>query len=160
MPEPEETEIAVETEGEPALSPDMEVDFEAAARAAADAVPEVEPEAAPAPSWADLLLDCLYLARASAALLIDGQGQVLASCGQWPPPGPETIGAKLVPAMDKALRTAPNRSVSVPIGALHLTAWRVEVAESTVTVGFVAEAPLKAEVRPAIDAEVRRGTPA
>jgi hypothetical protein len=28
-----------------------------------------------------------------------------------------------------------------------------------VTVGFVAEAPLKAEVRPAIDTEVKRGLP-
>ncbi|MCI0547774.1 MAG: hypothetical protein L0027_10875, partial [Candidatus Rokubacteria bacterium] len=94
------------------------------------------------------------------ALLIDGQGEVAAYCGDWPPPGVEAIAARLVPAMDKALRTAPTRSVSVPIGNLHLTAWRVPVAETLVTVGFVAEAPLKAEVRPAIDAEIKRGTPA
>ena len=59
--------------------------------------------------------------------------------------------------MDKALKAAPHRSVSVPIGNLHLTAWRVHGSDTMVTVGFVAEAPLKAEVRPAIDAEVKRG---
>ncbi len=157
-----EAETEVEVPSRLAASPDMEEDFEAAAKAAAEAVPEIEPDAeAPAPaSWADILQDCLYLARASGALLIDGQGEVAAYCGDWPPPGVEAIAARLVPAMDKALRAAPTRSVSVPIGNLHLTAWRVPVAETLVTVGFVAEAPLKAEVRPAIDAEVRRGTPA
>ena len=59
--------------------------------------------------------------------------------------------------MDKALKQAPHRSVSVPIGNLHLTAWRVHGSDTMVTVGFVAEAPLKAEVRPAIDTEVKRG---
>jgi hypothetical protein len=165
-PEPEETDIAVETEAEagpePAAAADMEIDFEAAARAAAEAVPDVEAEveAEPPPTWADILQDCLYLARASGALLIDAQGEVAASSGEWPAPGVEHIAARLVPAMDKALKQAPHRSVSVPIGNLHLTAWRVHGSDTMVTVGFVAEAPLKAEVRPAIDAEVRRGLPA
>jgi hypothetical protein len=169
-PEPEASDILLESEGELAgeaevALPDMDEDFEAAAKAAADAVPDavpdVEPEleAAP-PTWAELLQDCLYLARASGALLIDAQGEVVASCGDWPSPGVDHIAARLVPAMDKALKTAPTRSVSVPIGNLHLTAWRVNSSDSTVTVGFVAEAPLKAEVRPAIDAEIKRGFPA
>jgi hypothetical protein len=163
---PEETEIAAEdeteagAEAEPPIAPDMEEDFEAAARAAAEAVPDVEPVLEAAPTWADLLQDCLYLARASGALLIDAQGEVAAYCGEWPAPGVEHIAARLVPAMDKALKQAPNRSVSVPIGNLHLTAWRVHSNDSMMTVGFVAEQPLKAEVRPAIDAEVKRGFPA
>jgi hypothetical protein len=82
------------------------------------------------------------------------------SCGDWPQPGVEHIAARLVPAMDKALKQAPHRSVSVPIGTLHLTAWRVHSNDQTVTVGFVADAALKAEVRPAIDAEIKRGFPA
>jgi hypothetical protein len=150
--------------GESAV-PDMDEDFEAAAKAAADAVPDAVPDVEPeleaaAPTWAELLQDCLYLARASGALLIDAQGEVVASSGEWPSPGVDHIAARLVPAMDKALKTAPTRSVSVPIGNLHLTAWRVHSNDSTVTVGFVAEAPLKAEVRPAIDAEIKRGFPA
>ncbi len=145
---------------EPDATPDMDEDFEAAARAAADAVPDVETmvEEAPRP-WAEILQDCLYLARASGALLIDAQGEVAAWTGEWPAPGVEHIAARLVPAMDKALKQAPNRSVSVPIGSLHLTAWRVHASDTMVTVGFVAEAPLKAEVRPAIDTEVKRGFP-
>src|SRR5262249_61816559 len=128
-------------------------DFEAAAKAAADAVPDsvpdVEPELeAATPTWADLLQDCLYLARASGALLIDAQGEVVASCGEWPSPGVEHIAARLVPAMDKALKQAPHRSVSVPIGNLHLTAWRGHADGSTVTVGVVAAQPLKTAERP------------
>jgi len=177
-PEPEPgADIAIETDEEPEAeaelevpSGDVEVDFEAEARAAAEAaaaeiaepeveaVPEIEGDASP-PTWAEILQDCLYLARATGALLIDGQGQVVASGGDWPAPGVESIAARLVPAMDKALRTAPTRSVSVPIGTQHLTAWRVPVGESLMTIGFVADAPLKAEVRPAIDAEVKRGAP-
>src|SRR5262245_24491368 len=161
---PEESEFAVDGEAEVAAStdamPDMDVDFEAAARAAAEAVPDVEPEVEAPRSWADILQDCLYLARASGALLIDAQGEVAAHTGDWPSPGVEHIAARLVPAMDKALKAAPHRSVSVPIGNLHLTAWRVHGTDTMVTVGFVAESPLKAEVRPAIDTEVKRGMPA
>jgi hypothetical protein len=165
-----EVEDAIDAASEAVLSGDLDEDFESVAKAAAEAVPDVdepvepvEPvvEVAPPASWADILQDCLYLARGSAALLIDGQGQVAAHCGNWPAPGVEQIATRLIPAMDKALRTAPTRSVSVPmVGGLHLTAWRVLVTDTVVTVGFVADAPLKAEVRPAIDAEVKRGTPA
>lgn len=177
-PEPEpEADIAIEGEEEPAddvelevPSGDVDVDFEAEARAAAaaaaaaipdpevEAIPEIEGEAS-APTWAEIVMDCLYLARASGVLLIDSHGQVAATGGDWPAPGVESIAGRLVPAMDKALRGAPTRSVSVPIGTQHLTAWRVPVGDSLMTIGFVADAPLKAEVRPAIDAEVKRGTP-
>jgi hypothetical protein len=115
---------------------------------------------APPPSWSDILQDCLFLARARGALLIDPGGKVSASCGEWPPPGVDAIGARLVPAMEKALKNAPARSVSVPLGAQHLTAWRVQLPSGVLTVAFVAEAPLKPEIRPTIDAELMRGEPA
>jgi hypothetical protein len=147
-----------DTGAEADATPDMEEDFEAAARAAAESIPDVEAVVEEAPrSWGEILQDCLYLARGSGALLIDSRGEVAAWTGEWPAPGVEHIASRLVPAMDKALKQAPNRSVSVPIGSLHLTAWRVHGNDTMVTVGFVAEAPLKAEVRPAIDAEVKRG---
>ncbi|HSB62189.1 MAG TPA: hypothetical protein VLI67_10745 [Vicinamibacteria bacterium] len=123
-------------------------------------VTDFDEEKPAAPSWADILQDCLFLARAKGALLIGTQGRVTESCGDWPPPGVEAIGARLVPAMEKALKNAPGRAVSVPLGTLHLTAWRVPLPSGVVTVGFVADAPLRAEVRPTIDAELKRGEPA
>jgi hypothetical protein len=120
------------------------------------------------PSWSDILQDCLFLARAKGAVLISPEGKVTAFCGDWPiREGEKTsaaervdaIALRLVPAMDKALKGAPTRSVSVPLGAQHLTAWRVPLASGLVTVGFVAEGQLKPEVRPTIDAELKRGAP-
>jgi hypothetical protein len=117
-----------------------------------------EPPPPPAPpSWTEILQDCLFLARAQGGLLIDPQGHVVASCGEWPPPGVDAIAVRLVPAMDKALKDAPTRSVSVPLSGKHLTAWRVPVEGGLLTVGFAADAPLKPEVRPSIDAELKSG---
>jgi hypothetical protein len=60
--------------------------------------------------------------------------------------------------MDKALKDAPTRSVSVPLGGLHLTAWRVPTnAGGLMTVGFVADTPLRPDLRPSIDSELRKG---
>jgi hypothetical protein len=163
----------LETEREPDL-PDLEPDAETAPSAPpapeAEAEPELElvadlesamaeePPLPPAPpTWTEILQDCLFLARAGGALLINVQGQIAASCGDWPPPGVEAISARLVPAMDKALKDAPTRSVSVPLSGKHLTAWRVPVEGGLLTVGFIADAPLKPEVRPSIDGELKRG---
>ena len=123
-------------------------------------VGDFEEEKPTPPSWSDILQDCLFLARAKGALLIGPEGKVSAFCGDWPPPGVEAIAVRLVPAMEKALKGAPTRSVSVPLGAQHLTAWRVPLASGLVTVGFVADGQLKPEVRPTIDAELKRGAPA
>ncbi len=166
-PEPEsDTELEPDTRAEerhvPAPSEPPELDFPEAA-AAPRSEPELElvadfEEEKPAPpSWSEILQDCLFLARSRGALLISPAGQVAASCGEWPPPGVDAIAARLVPAMEKALKNAPARSVSVPLGGQHLTAWRVPLSRGLVTVGFVAEAPLKPEVRPTIDAELKRG---
>jgi hypothetical protein len=172
-PEPEielEVDTGVEDAGpllSAAGSADL-VDFDEGTNAAAQ--PEAEPdlelmgdfeeEKLAPPSWSDILQDCLFLARAKGALLISPEGKVTAFCGDWPSPGVEAIAVRLVPAMEKALKGAPTRSVSVPLGAQHLTAWRVPLAAGLVTVGFVAEGQLKPEVRPTIDAELKRGAPA
>jgi len=165
-PEPEsdielEPDMGSEEPPVPAASGPTELDF------AESAVPKPEPELElvadfeeekPAPpSWSEILQDCLFLARSKGALLISPAGQVAASCGDWPPPGVDAIATRLVPAMEKALKNAPARSVSVPLGGQHLTAWRVPLSRGLITVGFVAEAPLKPEVRPTIDAELKRG---
>lgn len=118
-----------------------------------------EPSVAAAPlSWPDVTRSCLVLAEAKGALLIAPEGKVIAVAGDWPPPGAEAIASRLVPAMDKALKDAPTRSVSVPLGGLHLTAWRVPVdSGGLMTVGFVADTPLRPDLRPGIDAELRKG---
>jgi hypothetical protein len=108
-------------------------------------------------TWPEVVATCLSLAEAKGALVINPEGRVVAVSGDWPPPGAEAIAARLVPAMDKALKDAPTRSVSVPLGGLHLTAWRAPMAQGLVTVGFVADAPLRPDLRPSIDAAVKQG---
>ena len=99
------------------------------------------------------------IAHARGAMLIDPAGQVLASNGFWPEPGPEPIATKLVAMMEKTLKDAPTRSVSAPVGAMHLTAWRVPLAEGLITVAFLGDTPLRAEARTPVDAEILRGAP-
>jgi hypothetical protein len=145
-----------DTAAPPESEPDLEL------------VGDFEEEKPAPPSWSEILQDCLFLARAKGALLISPEGTVTAFCGEWPvregekttaAERVEAIAVRLVPAMEKALKGAPTRSVSVPLGAQHLTAWRVPLSSGLVTVGFVAEGQLKPEVRPTIDAELKRGAP-
>jgi hypothetical protein len=105
----------------------------------------------------DPLATCVVLAGAYGGMLIDARGQVYAVHGEWPDPGPEVIASKLVPAMDRALAGAPMRSVSVPVGGRYVTAWRVKTAGGLVTVAFVAEAQLSADLRQPIDQQVQAG---
>jgi hypothetical protein len=126
-----------------------------------DPPPEPAPEdlfgEPPPPSWDDVIEACFQLSDASGAMLIDPAGQVFAARGEWPDPGAEAIAAKLVPMLDRTLRDAPTRSVSAPVAGRHLTAWRVPLAEGLVTVAFVGQAPLRAEIRPVIDEQIHRG---
>jgi hypothetical protein len=108
------------------------------------------------PSWDDVAETCLGLAGARGSMLVEASGQVLAARGDWPNPGPEAIATRLVTMMERALRDAPTRSVSAPLAGQHLTAWRVPLAESLLTAVFIGDAALKADVRPPIDAEIRR----
>jgi hypothetical protein len=109
------------------------------------------------PSWDDIVERCLGLSQARAAMLVDPAGQVFAADGDWPAPGPETIAGKLVSTMDRTLRDAPTRSISAPLAGQHLTAWRVPLTEGLVTVAFLGDAPVRTEIRPAIDTEIHRG---
>ena len=163
-PEPEseielEPDMGDEEPPVPPASEPSELDFAAGSKPEPELelVADFEEEKPAPPSWSEILQDCLFLARGKGALLISPAGQVAASCGDWPPPGVDAIATRLVPAMEKALKNAPARSVSVPLGNQHLTAWRVPLSRGLITVGFVADAPLKPEIRPTIDAELKRG---
>jgi hypothetical protein len=124
---------------------------------------EPEPERAPddlvappAPSWDDVTDSCLAQARAHAAMVVDPSGQVLAARGDWPEPGPEAIGGRLVSMMEKTLHDAPTRSVSAPLAGRHLTAWRVPASEGYYTIVFMGDAPLGADVRSPVDVEIKQ----
>jgi hypothetical protein len=114
-------------------------------------------DSTPPPSWDEVVEACLELAAARAAMIVDPSGQVLAAGGSWPDPGPEAIAGRLVAMMERTLRDAPTRSISAPLGGQHLTAWRIPLAEGLVTAAFIGDAPLRAEIRPTIDAEIHRG---
>ena len=114
-------------------------------------------EPPPPPSWDDVVERCRELAGAGGSMIIDPAGQVFAARGDWPDPGPDAIAGRLVAMMERTLKDAPTRSVSAPVGGQHLTAWRVPLAEGLVTAAFIADAPLRSEVRSAIDAEIHRG---
>jgi hypothetical protein len=118
---------------------------------------EVFDEGPPAPSWDDVVETCRDLAGATGAMIIDPAGQVFAARGEWPEPGPDAIAGRLVVMMERTLKDAPTRSVSAPVGGQHLTAWRVPIAEGLLTAAFIADAPLRADVRTAVDAEIHRG---
>jgi hypothetical protein len=109
------------------------------------------------PSWDEVVVACLDVSKARGAMLIDPAGQVFAARGEWPEPGPDAIAAKLVTTLNRTLRDAPTRSISAPLMGKHLTAWRVPLAEGLVTAAFIGDSPVRAEARPAIDAEIHRG---
>ncbi len=110
-------------------------------------------------SWEEVVENCMTITDSRGAMLVDPQGQVLATRGYWPEPGAEAIATRLVAMMQKTLKDAPTRSVSAPVGTLQLTAWRVPLADGLVTTAFLSEAPLRAELRTPVDAEILRGAP-
>jgi hypothetical protein len=114
----------------------------------------------PGPSWGDVVEGCMSLAHARGALLADATGELVAARGEWPDPGADAIASRLVAMMDRTLKDAPTRSVSAPVGGLHLTAWRVPVGDRLLTAAFIADSPVRAETRPSIDLEVQRGAAA
>ena len=118
---------------------------------------EIFDDAPAPPSWDDVVENCRGVAGATGAMIIDPAGQVFAARGDWPEPGPDAIAGRLVVMMERTLKDAPTRSVSAPVGGQHLTAWRVPIAEGLLTAAFIADAPLRSEVRAAIDAEIHRG---
>jgi hypothetical protein len=111
-------------------------------------------EVATPPSWDDVVVACLGLSQARGAMLVDPAGQVVAARGEWPEPGPDAIAAKLVATMERTLKDAPTRSISAPLMGRHLTAWRVPLPQGLVTAAFIGDSPVRAEARPAIDAEI------
>jgi hypothetical protein len=153
-PEPSLPEVEME---EPSLSPEEMVGEAQAESSPFDQMMEVEEEAPAPPLWDEIVEACRLQGQATGAMLVDPAGQVFAACGDWPAPGPEAIATKLVSMMEKTLKDAPTRSISAPLMGRHLTAWRVPLAEGLVTVAFVGSAPVRADARPAIDAEIHRG---
>ena len=126
---------------------------------APDDAPEEEElfeDITPGMSWGDVVESCMGIAQARGALLADATGQLVAARGAWPEPGAEAIASRLVAMMDRTLKDTPTRSVSAPVGGMHLTAWRVPAGERLLTAAFIADVPVRADARPTIDAEIQR----
>jgi hypothetical protein len=160
IPEPE-------AEAEPPAIADSSIEFDediADVAAAADETPEPEPEPPPPPppSWAELLDDAIYLARARCAVSIDGSGNVQEFRGDWPKNTLDKVAARLLRAMEQAPPPpSPGASqfVEIQLGSFWLTGLKVGAGAKAAVVGFLSQAPIKREVRPGIEAEVRRAIP-
>ncbi|HXY38463.1 MAG TPA: hypothetical protein VEQ10_02270 [Vicinamibacteria bacterium] len=142
----------------------MSVDVEEAESPAGGAPPAPQ-ESAPEeelfdtpspPSWDEIAENCMRMAGAHGAMLVDPRGQVFAARGDWPEPGPDAIAGRLVAMMDRALRDAPTRSVSAPVAGMHLTAWRIPTPGGLITTALVADEPVRAELRHVVDTEIHR----
>lgn len=168
-----DVDVDVDVDADAALSAEQMVADDLEQASALDQLTEPEPpspfdeglldepavvEEPAGPSWDEIVESCRGIAHANGAMLIDPAGQVFAARGDWPAPGPNAIATKLVTMMEKTLKDAPTRSISAPLGGMHLTAWRVPLQEGLVTVVLVGKAPVRADARPAIDGEIHRGT--
>jgi hypothetical protein len=142
---------------------------EPAAEAESVSFPELNPEPAEFEedlepvAWPQILEDCVYLARGRGAFVMNAKGQISEVTGPWPKPKIEPIGARLMKLMDEEERErakgAPPVTPTLQLGTFCLTGLRVTIAGQDLTVGLIAETPLPAEARPAVEAELRRGKP-
>jgi hypothetical protein len=151
QPLPEPPPIEVE-------EPPLEVG-EPAADAYADPLAGLTADEEPAPAmptWDEILRDCQFLARAQAAMLLDGASELLAAVGEWPAGRVEALKTRLIPAIDKAQKANPNEPLSVRLGNAVLTAWRVPVASDLLTVAFLADAPVPYDAFPGVQSTLRR----
>jgi hypothetical protein len=118
--------------------------------------PVLEPEpgeapsvGAPPPAWDIFLEDGLFLSRSRAGLVMDIDGNVLASRGDLSANAVQTVAARLLPVLDAA---GPDAShTTLKLGRFFATAVRLPGAQYIA--GFVGEEPIKPEVVPALQRE-------
>jgi hypothetical protein len=152
------------TEPAEAVMPDTSIEFdEDIAQVAAAAVAEAE-EPAPAegpPTWAEILDDAIYLAHARCALVMDGAGHVHESRGDWPKGTLEKVAARLLRGIEQAPAAGPETSqlVEIQLGSFWLTGLKATLGGRPAVVGFLSQAPIKRDVRPGLEAEIKRGSP-
>jgi hypothetical protein len=116
-----------------------------------------QPPATPAPTWAQILEDCLRLASSQGALLMDSQGGVLESCGEWPAAGAAAVAGKLQPIVEKKHQEAPGMPVPLRLGSRVLTAWRVAIGAGTLTVALLGDTAPPPAIRSQVDSQLRGG---
>jgi len=161
VPPPDVDAVPAPARGGVDVSVEVEDDEPGAAAAPPPGAPETPPEeelfdTPSPPSWEQVAENCMRVAGAHGAMLVDPRGQVFAARGDWPDPGPDAIAGRLVAMMDRALRDAPTRSVSAPVAGMHLTAWRIPTPGGLITTALVADEPVRAELRHVVDTEIHR----
>jgi hypothetical protein len=165
-PEPP-TEEGAEEPSAPVLaepSLDFDDDIAGVAAAAVGAIEEDQepPPPPPAPSWAEILDDVIYLAHARCALVMDASGQVHESRGDWPKNTLDKVAARLLRGIEQAPPPPDPKAtqlIEIQLGSFFLTGLRAVLEGSPVVVGFLSQAPVKRDVRPGIEAEIKRGLP-
>ena len=176
LEEPDDEQLGVVEDDEPALAPLAEpseaasslefdediAEIAAAAVAADEEALTAEPTPAePAPTWAEILDDAIYLAHARCALVMDGEGQIRESRGDWPKNTLDKVAARLLRGMEQTPATSADGTqiIEIQLGSFWLTGVKVILGDSPAIVGFLSPAPVKREARPGIEAEAKRGTP-
>jgi hypothetical protein len=155
-------EEASEEEDSPFAAAEIEFDEELTSAAVAAAEPEAPPAPEPSRPWGEILDDAIYLAHARCALVMDAAGNIGEFRGDWPKNTLDKVGARLLRGIEQAPSPpTPEASqlVEIQLGSFWLTGLKVLVSGKPVVVGFLSQAPIKREVRPGIEVEVRRGHP-
>lgn len=127
----------------------FEVEELGAEEVADAAVIDVSEEPAGPASWDPYLEDGLFLTRSRSALLIDGEGRVVASKGDLSANAVDTVAGRLFPAIQQTPLSAPF--ISLRLGRFFATA--VRLAQRSLIVGFVSENPIREELVPLIQKE-------
>lgn len=107
------------------------------------------------PPWTELLEECLPLARAQSAMVLDPGGAVAGSAGEWAPGRLDALAARLPAAIDKAEKAAHGEPMSAKLGPVTLTAWRADIGEGRYTLGFVADTMLPRDVSRSVEGYLR-----
>lgn len=104
--------------------------------------------------WNNLLDGCLSTADAAAAFVIDGHGLVVATRGDLSAEAAESIGARLMVALDQSAQLLPNGApavVALEIDLGWLTGLRSgDKRARPLTLGLLGQAPLSRDVREAV----------
>jgi hypothetical protein len=113
------------------------------------------------PPWSEILEAVLTLSSSRAAILVDAASQVLEAAGPLPPNKLGAIADRLSGAMGSVQARVGTpvaaRSSVLQLGAFSLTALRVPLGGSHVTIGLLRETPVPPELLVAVESELLRG---
>ncbi len=118
--------------------------------------------ATPAPDpWDAHLAFCRAQATAEGLLVVDRDGLVIARAGDWGRHDVDSIGARLLGALEQAelmvglAQGEGQLSVAVAWGAHVLSGWRIDAGAAALVVGSLGRAVVSAAARGVVSARIR-----